>query len=256
MKKILAIMMTAVLLLSFASCGMGEKKEYVTRASSGDSSLITDSPAGKFPDFIKDYIDASHYAKPHITDSVCEYTLSKDFYPEYVTDETKHLLTDGAVTFSGGSVLRLKMPIYEVLKQGWQFTSNADKNAVVRSYEGMITVFKNADKEIQLICQNEKDRTIKKSESTIGGFHIVQYDINDSFSKRLPSAVDFTMERGINQGSDLKAILTAFGEPYSVKLTVKNNDFSYITVEYRDKGAGTLMFTLTSDGAHIAEVSY
>ena len=273
MKKILAILLTVLMICLLVACGNSNdtgsvsapdggvaSDDYPTVSGDNDPQAganDADSDGGvfdltAFPNFIKQYIDLSHY-KLNEYDASLKYSILDDFKGAYQKSFDVRLLSS-PIKLEGDTVIYSGMSYADFTAQGWKLVRESAVDIEIEPHK-MLTGLYSAynGKEIRVLWANGTEATVTLPDTTVGSFDLELYDDNDHYLTQKASATDFIIEGKINNNSGLKDIIEALGEPSEVLYSV-NKDNSCIELEYYDTGAESLQFYLSSNGDTIYRV--
>ena len=292
MKKLLALTLAAIIVLSLAACSVSintgsssgndnnnttssqEDAAKENAASSSASTKATSSAASKsdssaaksggimstdeFAEFIKGYVDISHYKADDPTDKTCSYSLKSDYYQDYQNDKSKHLFSDDSVKLDGSSTIKLNMQVSDFISEGWSFKDSSKASEDMGSMlESSYLSFTKGGKEIGVRCLNDTDSTLKYDKTKVGGFQLPIYGSDNNYATKRNTAVDFNIDGKIKTATTLKDAISALGEPKTIFYGVQTG-YSHIKIEYQDKYEAGLHFVsldFSGDGSKIVEVT-
>lgn len=274
MKKTLALVLMMTLLFSLAACSSGsgsksseqgsketvvseqskedDKTEAVDGATSEDS---TTSPEGiaEFKDFIKDYVDLTHYevGSPLLPNVFI--SLKDDYKPDYQTKKDVSLVNDIKVVYEDDIEIKKGTKYQEFLDKGWEPKGYLDYASLEKNYiYSDIGLYKN-DKHLQISLMTEKEEKTPIKDCVVASLteFSCEYNVHDlflDFSKQDPSSPDYMINGKISKTSGLKDIISVFGEPSSVTKSTQKNGSESLLIRYDDTNNGELEFSVSPDG--------
>lgn len=265
MKKVLAIIIVFVLLISLPACGSNsegtaqgsqeatastESKEEAT-TEVAESATSNSEKIAEFQNFIKDYVDMTHYESIDTIGSNGSIVLKDGFKPDYELNKDVSFVNDIKVVYEDDMEIKKGTKYQEFLDKGWEPKGDLDYASVESNfiYSGIV-LYKN-DKGIQISLMPEKKETTPIKDCVVAT--VVDYSYSwDSgeFSKKDPSSANYKINGKLSSESGLKDIISTFGEPHQITNYEKG-----LGINYLDNGYGELKFRLSPDGKVIADFS-
>lgn len=268
MKKTLAFLIVLVLLISLPACGSGsnsttqnsngtaasENAKEETATDVAESATSNTEEIAKFENFIKDYVDLTHYDTVNTTGSKGSIALKDDYKPDYETKKDVSLVNDIKVVYEDDIEIKKGTKYQEFLDKGWEPKGDLDYASLENNYiYSGIDLYKN-DKKIQISLMSDKKETTPIKDCVVATAIEYSYKLQDTakknsfdLSKKDPSSPDYMINGKISKNSSLKDIISAFGEPTNIVNTEKA-----LSISYYDAGNGELEFMLSPDGKVIA----
>ena len=282
MKRILIVILAAAMAISVAACGnkpdvsssevstatssasSNEKVDETSKADSSSSSDVTtpaatseiqvsNLPVKEFPDFIKGYVDLSHY---DVTQENRWYTKKSEYGEPYQFAENKDArLFTSPIRIEGNTEIDVGMSYADFTAQGWKSVDQSSLDVKIEPHkkmdEGM--EYEYNGKKIKVYWGNTTASEVKLSEATVDSFDVRQFDPADDFRIPITSATSFLLNDKVNNHSDLKEIIETFGEPQTIHYLF-GWDSSTIVIAYDGYYCSAPEFYLSPDGKILYEL--
>lgn len=264
MKKTLALVLMMTLLFSLAACSSGsnnttqgsietaapEKAKEEAATDVAESATSNTEEIAEFKDFIKDYVDLTHYDD---VSSKVAISLKDEFKHDYELKDDVSLVNDIKVVYEDDIEIKKGTKYQEFLDKGWEPKGYLDYASLEKNfiYSG-VNLYKN-DKSISISLMTEKKEKTPIKDCVVASLteSSCEYNINDhsfDFSKKDPTSPDYMINGKISKTSGLKDIISVFGEPSSVTKTTQKNGSESLLIRYYDTNNGELEFYVSPDG--------
>lgn len=256
MKKFLALILSAFMLLTVAGCGnakndnissVPENSSNVTSAATSDNSGVSDDKISEAKDVLSKYVDLSQYSETIGTTNITY---------EFNGDKSCDISMD-AITIDGDN-LSVPFTYNDLVAKGWTCLSDPEQmvnaakeptqitGTVIVSYPGVLPPFKNS-KGLKIMTEFSNYEPKEMSVKDCIGVRVRFNCKKDDGTK-----VEFNIA-GITNNDNLSEVISKIGTPWKFVYDTSNDN---ITVYFNNSSCDTSMYIIVTPTGEVTDVSY
>lgn len=223
MKKILSLLLSILLMLSFAACGKNDENKGKDKASSGNSNGQNDSQkADSFkPEKLFGLITVDNYEIEEDEPYVYEEGKLESIAKDYTLKGTCEYTAERKLKLESTEIEFRKTTVKELIADGWEITGGNSADDLVSEKISTNAAIKNKDgKTAVIVAANKTD----SAEAPFSECVIISVTVD--YSKGYTAEI-VCGELNISSTLEYEDVLNAFGEPKSIVVTEWYKDKAY-----------------------------